>query len=206
MEHDTSDVTSSLTHLYRGEMGKMALYRIRLDTTTNWAIVTSAGLATFALGNTNVRHDVFLFAMFMNWVFLTIESRRYRHYRLSYDRVRTMERYFYNDLLGEAVEADWKRRIVLSLREAKSPIGLLEAYGWRLRRNYLWLYLALLLVWLMKLHYAGDAQRTLAEMIQQAEAGPLPGSLVVALVGAFYLALVGLTAVTTGFRSTSEAV
>lgn len=200
MAHDQRDVTSSLTHLYRGEMGKMTLYRIRLDTTTNWAIVTSAGLATFALGNPLVRHDVFLFGMFLNWVFLTIESRRFRHYALAHERVRIMEKFFYGDLIGEPVPDDWRQQIFTSLRSASSELGLWEAYAWRLRRNYLWLYLALVLLWLMKLHYAEGAERSLSAMVQRAAAGPVPGVFVFVLVGAFYLGLVVLTAATTGFR------
>ena len=204
MAHEQRDVTSSLTHLYRGEMGKMTLYRIRLDTTTNWAIVTSAGLATFALGNPSVRHDVFLFGMFLTWVFLTIESRRFLHYELAHERVRIMERYFYGDLIGEPVPSDWRQQIVDSLQSARSDLGLWEAYGWRLRRNYLWLYLALVLVWLMKLHYAEGAERTLAAMTERAAAGPIPGIVVFGLVGAFYLGLVILTGITTGFRTRPE--
>ena len=114
-------------------MGKMTLYRIRLDTTTHWAIVTSAGLATFALGNPDVRHDVFLFGMFLDWVFLTIESRRFRHYRLAHERVRIMETFFYGDLIGEPVPDDWRRQIFDSLTtSARSGLGLWEPYAWRL--------------------------------------------------------------------------
>ena len=204
MAHEQRDVTSSLTHLYRGEMGKMTLYRIRLDTTTNWAIVTSAGLATFALGNPDVRHDVFIFGMFLNWVFLTIESRRFLHYELAHERVRIMEKYFYGDLVGEPVPDDWRTRIVESLRSARSDLGLWEAYGWRLHRNYLWLYLALVLVWLMKLHYSEGAERSLAGMVERAAAGPVPGLVVFVLIGAFYLGLVILTGITTGFRTRPE--
>lgn len=55
-----SNVTNSLIHLYRGEMGRMTMYRVRLDTTTNWAIVTIAAISTFGLGNPEVPHVIFL--------------------------------------------------------------------------------------------------------------------------------------------------
>jgi uncharacterized membrane protein len=40
---DTADITA-LSHLYRGEVYRSTVWRTRLDTTTNWAVVTT-GLA-----------------------------------------------------------------------------------------------------------------------------------------------------------------
>ena len=93
-------LVSSLVHLYRGELGRMVDYRIRLDTTTNWAIVTTAGVVTLALGDPRIPHVTFLFAMFLNVFFLVLESRRFRVFELSHHRVRALERYFYGALLG----------------------------------------------------------------------------------------------------------
>ena len=39
---------SAIVHLYRGEMSRATAWRIRLDTTTNWAVLTTAGLLAFA--------------------------------------------------------------------------------------------------------------------------------------------------------------
>jgi len=79
--------TNSLIHLYRGELGRMTSYRVRLDTTTNWAVVTTAGIVTFALGNPEVSHAVFLFAMLLTLFFLTLEARRFRIYETAHRRV-----------------------------------------------------------------------------------------------------------------------
>eukprot|EP00049_Salpingoeca_infusionum_P011908 m.210250 g.210250 ORF g.210250 m.210250 type:complete len:194 (+) comp15050_c0_seq3:2141-2722(+) len=40
---------NALIHLYRAEQGKMVAYRIRLDTTTNWAVSTTSVLSVLAL-------------------------------------------------------------------------------------------------------------------------------------------------------------
>ena len=40
-----------LMHLYRGELGRVAVYRVRLDNTTNWAIGVTVAVITFVLGN-----------------------------------------------------------------------------------------------------------------------------------------------------------
>jgi uncharacterized membrane protein len=39
---------SAMVHFYRGEMHRSQVWRTRLDTTTNWAVVTTAGLISFA--------------------------------------------------------------------------------------------------------------------------------------------------------------
>jgi uncharacterized membrane protein len=58
----------------------------------------------------------------------------------------------------------------------------LQALGWRLRRNYLWIYLGLLVVWLIKL---GVFQA--ADFMARAQIAVIPGWLVVLLVLVFYI-------------------
>lgn len=183
-------LVNSLVHLYRGELGRMVDYRIRLDTTTNWAIVTTAGVVTLALGDPRIPHVTFLFAMFLNVFFLLLESRRFRVFELSHHRVRELERFFYGELLGHGVEGEWRRRLGAELTRPRLPLGLLEAVGWRLRRNYLWIYSATLLAWLIKLDFVQGRAAPLDDLVRAAAIGWLPGELVLALVLGFYLLLV----------------
>src|SRR5690349_959728 len=147
---------TALVHLYRAEVGRMTAYRQRLDTTTNWAITSSALVTTFSLGNPMIPHEAFLFLMFVNGFFLIIEARRFRVYEAARYRVLLMERYFYPEVLGEGSPRDWRPALVEALRTPYSypPVSLLAAIGWRLRRNYLWIYLAVLLTWIAKLEIA----------------------------------------------------
>ena len=39
---------SAMVHFYRGEMYRSQIWRMRLDTTTNWAVLTVAGMISFA--------------------------------------------------------------------------------------------------------------------------------------------------------------
>jgi uncharacterized membrane protein len=39
---------TALTHFYRGERGRADAWRVRLDPTTNWAVVTTGGMLSFA--------------------------------------------------------------------------------------------------------------------------------------------------------------
>ena len=182
---------NAIVHLYRAEVGRMTAYRQRLDTTTNWAITSSALVTTFSLGNPTIPHAAFLFLMFVNGFFLIVEARRFRVYEAARYRVLLMERYVYPEVLGEGGTRDWKPALIEALRTPYSypPVGLLAATGWRLRRNYLWVYAAVLLTWIAKLEIAGDGS---ADLLLGAAIGRLPGLLVWAVVAVAYAALVSI--------------
>lgn len=179
--------TNSLIHLYRGELARMTSYRLRLDTTTNWAVVTTAGIVTFALGNQAVPHAVLPFAMLLTLFFLNLEARRFRIYEVTHGRVRLMERGFYAEVLGGKAQDGWQRALLRSLETPQSPITWLESLGWRLRRTYLWIYAALLIAWWGKLSVIPQRPRPL---LDEAGLGALPGAVVVLSVLVFYLLLV----------------
>lgn len=192
--------TNSLIHLYRGELGRMTLYRVRLDTTTNWAVVTTAGIVTFALGNAAVPHAVFLFAMLLTLFFLNLEARRFRFYETSHRRVRLLERGFYTEVLGGKPDVGWEAVLLQNLQRPESPVSQLGALGWRLRRTYLWVYLALLVAWWGKLTVTQPDTPTgtrpgLQSALAEAAVGTLPGVAVALLVGLFYLLLLLLAIV-----------
>jgi len=183
--------TNSLIHLYRGELGRMTSYRVRLDTTTNWAVVTTAGIVTFALGNPEVSHAVFLFAMLLTLFFLTLEARRFRIYETAHRRVRLLELGFYTEVLGGRPEPGWEGALVEHLRCPTSPVSRLGALGWRLRRTYLWVYAALGVAWWGKLALARPPRGAVAE----AAIGSIPGLTVASCVGGFYLLLVAVAVI-----------
>src|ERR1051326_628143 len=120
---------TALVHLYRAEVGRMTAYRQRLDTTTNWAITSSALVTTFSLGNDSIPHAAFLFLMFVNGFFLITEARRFRVYEASRYRVLVMEHYFYPEVLGARGERDWQPALIEALRTPYSypPVGTLAS-------------------------------------------------------------------------------
>src|SRR5437588_6248289 len=182
---------NALVHFYRAEVGRMTAYRQRLDTTTNWAITSSALVTTFSLGNAAIPHAAFLFLMLINVFFLIVEARRFRVYEAARYRVLLLEHYFYPEVLGEGSPRDWRRALIEALRTPYSypPVGMLGAVGWRLRRNYLWIYAAVLLTWIAKLEIAGGGA---TDLIAGANIGRLPGSVVWALVVASYFGLIAV--------------
>ena len=174
----------------------MTSYRVRLDTTTNWAVVTTAGIVTFALGNAAVSHVVFIFAMILTLFFLNLEAHRFRIYETAHRRVRLLELGFLAEALGGTPEPGWERALLRDLEHPTSPVPKLAAFGWRLRRTYLWVYTALTLAWWGKLtvvHGGGQS------VLEAAAVGPVGGGVVVGAVGGFYLLLVVVAVV--GSRS-----
>jgi uncharacterized membrane protein len=104
-------------------------------------------------------------------------------------RVLLLEHYFYPEVLGEGSPRDWRRALIEALRTPYSypKVGVLGAVGWRLRRNYLWIYGAVLVTWIAKLEIAGGPS---TDLITDAAIGRVPGAVVWAAVIAVYVALV----------------
>ncbi len=65
MPHDQADEEAapfhtSIAHLYRGEMQRITVWRARLDSTTQWAIILTTALTTFVLGSASAPHFIML--------------------------------------------------------------------------------------------------------------------------------------------------
>lgn len=193
-----------LAHYHRAEIARMAGWRDRIDRTTNWAITVVAALLSVSLSTPTAHQGVLLFAMLIVMLLLRIEARRYRFFDVYRNRVRRLERNYYAQLLApvEAVEANWPRLLGEDLRRPVFRIGVQAAMSRRLRRNYGWLFLILLLAWLIKITSprlqpgAGteDFALSVDAILSNAALGPLPGWFVIASVFVFYawLAVVAL--------------
>jgi len=191
----STNSANALIHLYRAEVGKLTAYRSRLDITTNWAVVTTAGLTSFAFSNSDASHVVLVGAMVVNYFFLHTEARRFRIYEISHHRVRIMERFFYPAMLGEQVDGSWHNVILGELAKPHSPLTRWESVGWRLRRNYFWIYIGILVAWVIKFDSdrAPGVNYTFMEHLELARVGNIEGWVVTLAVAVFYLFLLQLT-------------
>lgn len=203
------DSVNAIIHLYRGEMGRMIAYRVRLDTTTRWAVATSAAILSLSLTNAAVPHLVFLLAVWLNLLFLGLEARRYGAYSLVRYRVRLLERGFYGEILGgpepgqesgeecgqkagpDAAAGGWQEALRRSIDTPTPRMGYLAACSVRLRRVYLWLMSAVYGAWLVKLYYHGGPDG----MVHGARVGAVPGIAVLAIAFALLAALAMLAVV-----------
>lgn len=168
----------ALAHLYRGEMYQSKIWRSRLDTTTNWAVVVT-GIALSVCFATADASPIPL--LLVSWVvvgFLYFEARRYLFYDLFRVRVRVMEIHFYGPLLrGEGVRVDngWNTLLAKDYEELGFHISLMEALGRRLRRTYGWIFAAQLGCYLAKIMVHPTPIATLDELWDRAAVGPIPG-------------------------------
>ena len=90
---------TALAHFYRAEMHRALIWRTRLDTTTNWAIISTLAILTASLNNPSYARETLLLGMFANIVFVTIEARRFRFFDVWRARVRMIEENFYGSIL-----------------------------------------------------------------------------------------------------------
>jgi len=196
-----SENTTAMVHYYRAEMARMTSWRDRLDLTTNWAITVVAALLSVSLSTPNAHHSVLLFALLLVSLLLYVEGRRYRFYDVYRMRVRQFERhYFAQSFAAEAVDdskAPWLDVLAQDLRHPRFRIDFATALTRRLKRNYIWIYVIILLGWGIKitspqLTIGGAPQNvaiSLDTILANAALGPLPGLVVIALMALFYVAL-----------------
>jgi uncharacterized membrane protein len=188
----SSNQLNGLIHLYRAEMGRLTAFRTRLDTTTSWAVTTTALVSTFALGNKSVSPAAFIFLLFVLFFFLKLEARRYEAYEASRYKVLLLERYFYPELLARGTEPKWLDQLVEALRRPNETVNHLGALSWRLRRTYIWIYFAVLVTWVAKMNLDMNHAFSFDRLEAHAAIGIAPGWLVLALVWLFYLCLVAI--------------
>jgi uncharacterized membrane protein len=177
------DLVTPMVHLYRGELGRLTTYRVRLDTTTNWAVVTTGGIISFVLGSASAPAFVLGLAVVLNLVFAYLEARRFQRFEAVRQRVRLMESGFYAELLGGSPVEDWPEQLRARYLDPQEDLPWWRAMGLRLRRNYLWLMVVVATAWGFKLNT--DPRGPL----EAAALGGLSGAQVVGLVFAAALAL-----------------
>ena len=193
---DKGNFTTAMVHLYRAEITRVNLWRNRLDTTTNWAVVTTAGAITFGFSSSQNPHFVILLVLMLVLVFLNIEARRYGYYSLWYHRARLLETNFFATMLAPPFRpaADWGDALSDVLRNPVFPISHWEATGNRFRRNYGAIVSVILASWFLKLTIHPTPIVSFREFVAHAAIGRLlPGYVVLAVVLLTYLSLVVIT-------------
>ncbi len=152
-ELDKGNFATAMVHLYRAEVTRANLWRNRLDTTTNWAVVTTGAALTFGFSSAQNPHFVLLLVLILTLTFLLMEARRYSYYALWYHRVRLLETEFFATMVAPPHQpsADWGSALQETLLKPTFLIPRWKAIGIRYRRNYIWLTSLLLISWFLKL-------------------------------------------------------
>lgn len=183
--------STAVVHFYRATIMHADVWRKRLDITSNWSVVTTAGIVTFCFAEETRTHSALLFALFFVALFALMEARRYQMYDLWRHHVRLLNRFFMAPSLGDdtmlrnqRAERELKA-LAVTLGTNKPRITLLQALGYRIRRNYGYLFTAIMVLWVIKLTSYSGPWDTLADLVAKASIGHLSGWWSVAFVFIF---------------------
>jgi uncharacterized membrane protein len=194
-----AEFSTAMAHFYRGEVQRSNVWRTRLDTTTYWAVFTSAATLSFSFSSATNPHFLIPINSILVAIFLVMEARRYRYYEIWASRVRVMETGYLAQMLApESVPRDreWASHLASDLLTPHFTISTWEAVGRRLRRNYIWIFLLLALSWNLKVYLYPAPATNFDEFILRAQVGLVPGWAVF-LVGFIFNAALFIFAVGT---------
>lgn len=180
--------SSSMAHLYRGEVHRMKFWRERLDRTTNWAVLVMSGVLTWGFSGPDRPHYILLLGMAALGAFLVMEAQRYRGYDLWRGRVRTLQKNVFAyglDPSAGLADPEWREKLSADYRTPVIKITREEAIAHRLRRIYLLLFTVMLGAWVVHV-----TTFTAAPWQSSAAIGVVPGPVVAAVLAVLYLAAV----------------
>jgi uncharacterized membrane protein len=189
----------ALAHLYRGELYRSKVWRQRLDATTNWAVVITGIALSITFSNASNSPVPINLAGLIVFIFLFIESRRYRYFDIWRTRTRLLEVYFFSPILVRQPilgSSNWNRVLAHDLSYIHFHITMWEALGRRLRRNYIWIFAVLGVSFFGKLLAHPTPLHNVDQLWQRAADGPIPGQVIIGLGVLMYGALALLALVT----------
>ena len=176
-----AEFNTAMIHFYRGEVQRSNTWRNRLDTTTNWAVITAGATLSFVFSSPNNPHFVIPINSILVAIFLLMEARRYRYYEIWSSRVRVLETGYFAHLLAPDTQIQdeaWAEHLAADLTTPHFTITEWEAIGRRLRRNYLWIFALLAASWNLKVYLSPLPARDFDAFIERATVGVVPGWIV----------------------------
>ena len=183
--HDQCYV-NAMSHFYRGELGRIMVWRQRLDITTTWAITSTTTIITVAFSFRDIPHIIFFFNLAIVWMMLWIEARRYRFYDAFRGRVRMIESHFLVAVVSRnpaLLGGDWQKLVCEDLILPSFKISRLEAVGRRLKRNYVFIIAIIIVAWVTKIFMHASPPITSWSAFYQALAvGELPSYFIAAVL------------------------
>jgi uncharacterized membrane protein len=200
---DPEGFHTAMVHLYRGEMNRMTVWRSRLDTTSNWAILLSTGIATFTLGSASIPHFTLLLGLALIGICILIEARRYRLLLHSMWRLHVLETHYFGGRLWPPSSEEknyWREELAWDLERPRFTISSFMALRMRLRRNYLLLVYFVSAVWLAKVFIHPQSAADIFEFHSRLAVGELFPSWFVAITAGLFV----LTATVLAIKTPSE--
>jgi len=180
---------TALAHLYRGEIYRSTVWRTRLDTTTNWAVVTLGVALSISYSSPEASPLPLVLVGVLIMFFVVLEARRYRYFNVWRARARWIERYFMAPMLHDGnlhTEKGWQDTLARDYLRPAYHIDFMTSLGRRIRRNYLWILIIQTASYVGKLTVHPTVINSVDELWPRAAIGPIPGKLVMA-AGLLYI-------------------
>lgn len=194
----TAAEIGAIAHLYRGEVYRSTIWRTRLDTTTNWAVVTLGVALSISFASPTASPLPLILVGILMVLFLALEARRYRYFNVWRARSRWLETHFYTPMLRDGgdlhTEENWQAILAEDYLRPQYHIGYVTSLARRVRRNYVWILLIQATAYVGKLLIHPTQAQSLGQFIDRADIGPVPG-IVILLLGAIYCGTLGALAI-----------
>ena len=174
----TAAEIGALAHLYRGEVYRSTVWRTRLDSSTNWAVVTTGIALSATYASAEASPLPLVLVGLLVTVFLLFEARRYRYFNVWRARARFMETHFYAQILnGKRGDDDenWRKVLAEDYLHPRHHISFVRAAGRRIRRTYIWIIAIQTTAYFGKLAIHPAMASHFYEFVDRAEVGPIPG-------------------------------
>jgi len=187
-EFDNAEI-GALAHLYRGEVYRSTIWRTRLDTTTNWAVVTLGIALSISFSDPDASPLPLQLVAILISIFLILESRRYRYFNVWRARARWIETNFYAPLLLRSHKpepGEWQDVLARDYLAPQYHIGFWRAMGRRIRRNYMWILSFQAIAYCGKIAIHPTPLHDIGELWSRMEVGPISGFLMFFIGAAFH--------------------
>ncbi|QLG29816.1 DUF2270 domain-containing protein (plasmid) [Halorarum halophilum] len=185
---DSEEFLSLIPHFYRASVSQATGAQDQLDRTTDWAITLVAALFSIVFASEDMPAYLLLIGLLLLSMFLFFEVRRYRFYGVWRSQVRFVEENVFANVFdpaGVELYPNWREEIGDDLRQPTFKVSYLEALSRRIRRVYALLFVVVGLAWISKITlFIPEARWT-----EAAELPGVPGPVVAAAMGLFYIAV-----------------
>lgn len=179
----------ALAHLYRGEVYRSTIWRTRLDTTTNWAVVVTGIALSVTFSEAQATPLPLVLVGLLVMVFLSQEARRYRYFNVWRARARLVETKFYGPMLRDGKgrpDGAWNALLANDYDRPEFHISYARALGRRLRKGYCWIFTIQVLAYAGKLAVHPIPLNGIGDLLERANIGPVPGAWVLLAGGVFH--------------------
>ncbi|MBB3713626.1 putative membrane protein [Limimaricola variabilis] len=184
----------ALAHLWRGEVYRSTIWRTRLDTTTNWAVVTLGIALSIAFASREASPLPLVLVGILILFFLMLEARRYRYFNVWRARCRWIETHFYAPMLQDGdlrLGEGWQKELAEDYWVPRYHVSFQAAVGRRIRRNYLWILLIQTVAYIGKLVVHPTPVEGVEMFVDRAAIGPVHGLWVLAAGLVYVIAWTG---------------